>query len=109
MVGVSEKPAKSDSPTPEKQQSAGSLAAAYFVARLGIFIAILAIFWAVGFRGLPGALAAAILSIPVSFLVLGRMRERVAGRMHERKAEQLSLKEEFRTAGKDADEKKSDS
>lgn len=84
------------------QQSTTGLAVAYFMARFGIFVAILAVFWLVGFRGLPGALAAAILSIPVSFFALGRMRERVAGRMEQRKSEQLDLKSEFRSAGKSA-------
>ena len=88
-----------------KQQPAASLAAAYFLARLGIFVAILAIFWWIGFDGLPGALGAAILSIPVSFFALGKMRERVAQRLEERRAGQQNLKEEFRTTGKNPDAK----
>lgn len=94
---------------PRKKQGAGSLAAAYFVARLGIFAAILALFWAFGFRGLPGALSAAIVSIPVSFYLLSGMRVRVAQRMEERKIEQLTLKDEFRTTGKTADPVEKDS
>lgn len=98
---MSEQPEKTT--TPPKRQPAASLAAAYFVARLGIFLAILGLFWLVGFRGLPGALAAAIVSIPVSFFLLTSMRERVATRLAERKQAQLSVKEEFRNAGKHAD------
>lgn len=96
---MTEKPEASAAKMP-KRQPAASLAAAYFVARLGVFLVILAIFWVVGFRGLPGALAAAILSIPVSFFTLGRMRQSVAIRMDERRAEQQNLKDEFRDAGK---------
>ena len=89
------------SETPQKKQATTSLAVSYFVARLGIFLAIMAVFWLVGFGGLPGALAAAILSIPVSFFVLSGLRVRVAEAMAERQQSQLSLRDEFRTTGKD--------
>lgn len=86
---------------PEKTRTpAISLAVSYLVARLGIFAAILAIFWLVGFRGLPGALAAAIVSIPVSLFALSSMRVRVAETMAERKHGQISLRDQFRDTGK---------
>lgn len=97
---MNDQPEKTTAPA---KQPAASLAAAYFVARFGIFLAILGVFWLFGFRGLPGALAAAIVSIPVSFFLLTSMREKVAIRLAERKQAQLSVKDEFRNAGKQAD------
>lgn len=92
---MTEKPETSAATAPKKQ-STTALAAGYFLARLGIFLVIMAIFWLVGFTGLPGALAAAIVSIPVSFFALSSMRVRVAEAMAERREEQLGLKREFR-------------
>jgi hypothetical protein len=100
MDGVTDKP-EASADNPPKKQPTTSLAVSYFIARFGIFVVILAIFWLVGFRGLPGALAAAILSIPVSFFGLTKMRVRVAEAMAERKQTQTSLRDEFRTGGRD--------
>ena len=99
--GVTDKP-EPTAETPKAKQPTTSLAASYFVARIGIFLVILAIFWLVGFRGLPGALAAAILSIPVSFFALTNMRVRVAGAMATRKEAQLNMRDEFRNTGKES-------
>lgn len=92
---VTDKPETPAETTPRKQ-STTALAVGYFLARLGIFLVIMAIFWLVGFTGLPGALAAAIVSIPVSFFALSSMRVRVAEAMADRRTEQISLKREFR-------------
>lgn len=100
MNGVSDE-SEASAEKPLKKQPTTSLAVSYFIARFGIFVVILAIFWLIGFEGLPGALAAAIVSIPVSFFALGKMRVRVATAMAERKHSQLSMRDEFRSTGKD--------
>ncbi|MFV0533257.1 MAG: DUF4229 domain-containing protein [Cumulibacter sp.] len=94
---------ESSSEVPQQKQSTTGLALSYFIARLGIFALILAGFWLIGFRGLPGAVAAAIVSIPVSFFALSKMRVRVAEGMSQRKEKQLSMRDEFRSTGKKAD------
>lgn len=100
MVPVTDEPDTSAENPPKKSRPT-LLAVSYFMARFGIFVLILAVFWLFGFGGLPGALAAAILSIPVSFFLLGRMRVQVAEAMADRRQSQLSLRDEFRTAGTD--------
>lgn len=77
------------------------LMAAYAVGRLGIFVILGAIFWAFGFRGLPGLLAAALISIPLSFVLLKVWRVELARRIEERKTAQLRMKDAFRTTGRD--------
>lgn len=77
------------------------LMVAYAVGRLGIFVTLGSIFWAFGFRGLPGLLAAALISIPLSFVALKVWRVELARRIEERKSTQLSMKDAFRTTGRD--------
>ncbi|GAB3306063.1 DUF4229 domain-containing protein [Epidermidibacterium keratini] len=89
----------SDEPAGSKPIAA--LMAAYAVGRLGIFVILGMIFWAFGFRGLPGLLAAALISIPLSFVVLKAWRVELAKRIEERKVAQLSIKDEFRITDRD--------
>ncbi len=98
---------KPDQTAPEPAADQGDskpiagLMVAYAVGRLGIFVILGAIFWAFGFRGLPGLLAAALISIPLSFVLLKVWRVELARRIEERKATQLSMKDAFRTTGRD--------
>lgn len=83
-----------------KQRPAVMMAVGYLFARLAIFVLLLSVFWLSGFGGMPGALAAAILSIPISFFMLSGMRIRVAEAMQERREAQDDLREKFRSEGK---------
>lgn len=83
-----------------KQRPPVMMAVGYLFARLAIFVLLLSVFWLAGFGGMPGALAAAILSIPISFFMLSGMRIRVAEAMHERREAQGNIREQFRSGGK---------
>ena len=76
----------------------GPLMAAYFLARVGVFAVLVVIFYLVHFRGFPGLIAAAIVSIPVSYFVCRGWRIELARRMADRQEQKLQFKQEFKTA-----------
>lgn len=86
--------------TDPASKSIGPMVAAYTMGRLVVFVVIAVIFYLVGFRGLPGMLGAAILSIPVSYFLLAKTRVELANRIAARKESELNRKDAFRTAGK---------
>lgn len=78
----------------------GGLIAVYTLGRMIVFAVLVVIFYLVGLRGLPGMIAGAIVSIPVSYFLLAKTRVEVANRIAARKESELSRKDAFRTAGK---------
>lgn len=82
-----------------QQQPVAALTLFYIVGRFAVFGALVGIFFLVGFRGFPGLIAAAFLSIPLSFLVLKPVRVRLAQRMLDRRLEKESVRDDFRSAG----------
>jgi len=90
--------ATSSEPAAQKAKPVGPLMAAYFLARVGVFAVLVVVFYFVHFRGFPGLIAAAIVSIPVSYLVCRGWRAELARRMADRHEQKLQIKQEFKTA-----------
>lgn len=82
-----------------KRQPVGALTLFYVVGRFAVFGALVGIFFLLGFRGFPGLIAAAFVSIPLSFFVLKPVRVRLAQRMLDRRLEKESVRDDFRSAG----------
>ena len=61
--------------------SAGAALAVYSLARIGLFLALWAALVSVGLPPLLAALAAAALSLPLSWILLARQRARLAERI----------------------------
>ena len=68
----------------------------YTLGRLVIAAALIALLWALGLPGTPGFLFGVLLAMPVSFLVLGPVRQRLTGALVERKARKEALRAELR-------------
>ena len=75
----------------------GPLLAAYTVGRFGVFVLLIVIFYVVNYRGFPGLIAAALISIPVSYLLFRGWRTELAERIDAKNDRKLRFKEEFRT------------
>jgi len=62
----------------------------YTLLRLGLFVVVLVLLYAVNARGLLAVILAAVISLALSYLLLGRQRqamaERIVKRVEERKA-----------------------
>ena len=79
-----DEPVQPDTPTTSATTPSGSAAVAfavYSLARMGLFLALWAALFSVGLPPLPAALAAAVLSLPLSWLLLARQRARLAERL----------------------------
>jgi cytochrome c-type biogenesis protein CcmH/NrfF len=72
----------------------------YTAARLGVFVLVAALLYAVGFRSWMLALGALLISAPLSYYVLRRQREafaaQVEGRVSARQAEKARLRATLR-------------
>jgi positive regulator of sigma E activity len=68
----------------------------YTASRLGIFLVVTALLFAVGFRSFVLVLVALVISAPLSFILLKRQRmafaERVEGRVSKRSEEKARLR-----------------
>jgi hypothetical protein len=73
----------------------------YTVGRLAIAAALIALLWALGLPGTPGFLFGVLLAMPVSFLVLSPVRQRLTSALVARSERKEALRAELR--GTDAD------
>jgi hypothetical protein len=69
---------------------------AYTLGRLAIAAALIALLWALGLPGTPGFLFGVLLAMPVSFLVLGRVRQRLTASLALRAERKEALRAELR-------------
>ena len=79
-----DEPVQPDAPTTggtTRSGGAGVAFAVYSLARMGLFLALWAALFSVGLPPLLGALAAAVLSLPLSWILLARQRARLAERL----------------------------
>ena len=74
----------------------------YTVGRLAIAAALIALLWALGLPGTPGFLFGVLLAMPVSFLVLSPVRQRLTSALVARSERKEALRAELR--GTDTDE-----
>jgi len=75
---------------------------AYTLGRLAIAAVLIALLWALGLPGTPGFLFGVLLAMPVSFLVLGRVRQRLTAALAARADRKETLRAELR--GSDTDD-----
>jgi hypothetical protein len=68
----------------------------YTFGRLAIAAALIALLWALGLPGTPGFLFGVLLAMPVSFLVLGRVRQRLTAGLALRAERKEALRAELR-------------
>lgn len=72
----------------------------YTAGRLGILAALLVLLWLLGLGGFPLILLALVLSMPVSYLALGRSRvamgEQIAARVERGRAKRATLRARLR-------------
>jgi hypothetical protein len=69
---------------------------AYTLGRLAIAAALIALLWALGLPGTPGFLFGVLLAMPVSFLVLGPVRQRLTAALAMRAERKEALRAELR-------------
>jgi hypothetical protein len=74
----------------------------YTLGRLAIAAALIAALWALGLPGTPGFLFGVLLAMPVSFLVLSPVRQRLTSALVARSERKEALRAELR--GTDAEE-----
>ena len=68
----------------------------YTFGRLAIAVVLIALLWALGLSGTPGFLFGVLLAMPVSFLVLGKVRQRLTGALALRAERKEALRTELR-------------
>jgi hypothetical protein len=75
----------------------------YTVLRFGMFLLLWAMLWLVRVPGLLAALIALVLSVPLSYVLLRRQRERVAANLQQRVTARQAQRHELDTklAGED--------
>ena len=74
----------------------------YTLGRLAIAAVLIAALWALGLPGTPGFLFGVLLAMPVSFLVLSPVRQRLTGALVARSERKEALRAELR--GTDPDD-----
>ena len=75
--------------------------AIYTLGRLAIAAALIGLLWVLGLPGTPGFLFGVLLAMPVSYLVLGRVREQLTGALVARNARKEQLRAELRGTAAD--------
>jgi hypothetical protein len=70
--------------------------ALYTLGRLAIAAALIALLWVLGLPGTPGFLFGVLLAMPVSFLVLSPVRQRLTGALVARNERKEALRAELR-------------
>ena len=68
----------------------------YTLGRLVIAAALIALLWTLGLPGFPGFLFGVLLSMPVSFFVLGGVRQRLTGALVARSERKEALRAQLR-------------
>jgi hypothetical protein len=68
----------------------------YTLGRLVIAAVLIALLWALGLPGFPGFLFGVLLSMPVSFFVLGGVRQRLTGALVARSERKEALRAQLR-------------
>nr|WP_166756190.1 DUF4229 domain-containing protein [Modestobacter marinus] len=76
--------------------------AIYTLGRLAIAAVLIGLLWVLGLPGTPGFLFGVLLAMPVSYLVLRRVREQLTGALVARSDRKQRLRAELR--GSDADD-----
>lgn len=86
------------SPTggPARPPSVWPLLALYTVGRLAMAAALVALLWVLGLGSFPGLLFGLLLSMPLSFVLLRGVRERLTEAMAARSTTRRAAKEELR-------------
>jgi len=74
----------------------------FTLGRLAIAAALIGLLWALGLPGTPGFLFGVLLAMPVSYLVLGRVRERLTSALVVRAERKEALRTRLR--GSDTDD-----
>jgi hypothetical protein len=74
----------------------------YTFGRLAIAAALIAVLWALGLPGTPGFLFGVLLAMPVSFLLLSPVRQRLTSALVARSERKEALRAQLR--GTDADD-----
>ena len=69
----------------------------YTVGRFAIAAALILLLWLAGLGSFPGLLFGLLLSMPVSYVLLRRSRERLTEALAERSAARRAAKEDLRT------------
>lgn len=79
-------PVPGSEPAPTRPTAGQTLGAMwlYTVLRFGMFLLLWALLWLARVPGLLAALIALVLSVPLSFVLLRRQRERVAANLEQR-------------------------
>lgn len=88
-----------ESESPAAPPRVAPLFVAYFGGRFLVFVLLALVLYLVNFRGLPGLLAAAIASIPLSYLLFRGWRADLAARMIARRDAKVAAKDAFRASG----------
>lgn len=78
--------------------------AVYTAARVLVFAGVAALLFVVGLRGFPLVLAALLVSLPVSYVLLARPRADFAADVERRLAERRSRREDLRSRLRGDDE-----
>jgi hypothetical protein len=68
----------------------------YTLGRLGIAVVLVAVVWLAGLPGFPALLFGVLLSMPVAYLVLRPVRDRLTEAMAARNLARRAAKEDFR-------------
>ena len=72
------------------------LAVLYTLSRVGVFVALLALLWLARVPALPALLFAVLLSLPVSYVLLRPLRDRLTEALVARGAARRAAKEQLR-------------
>ena|SRR5947209_5616595 len=74
----------------------GRWVALYTLGRLGILVVLVALLWLVGVPQIPALLFGVLLSMPVSYVLLRPVRDRLTGALAARSVARRTAKEELR-------------
>jgi O-antigen ligase len=92
-------------PAPRKPTAGQTLGALwlYTLLRFGLFLVLWALLWLARVPGLLAGLIAVVLSVPLSFVLLRRQRERVAANLQQRITARQAQQQQFdaRLSGED--------
>ncbi|MCZ2838377.1 DUF4229 domain-containing protein [Modestobacter sp. VKM Ac-2985] len=99
-TGGASVPGGTDEGTPSRGGVATWLAI-YTLARLAIAAALIGLLWVLGLPGAPGFLFGVLLAMPVSYLVLGGVRQQLTTALVARNVRKEQLRAELRGSAAD--------
>ncbi|MCZ2823561.1 MULTISPECIES: DUF4229 domain-containing protein [unclassified Modestobacter] len=99
-TGGASVPGGTDEGTPSRGGVARWLAI-YTLGRLAIAAALIGLLWVLGLPGTPGFLFGVLLAMPVSYLVLGGVRQQLTSALVARNARKEQLRAELRGSAAD--------